>query len=84
MNYSWAFDYSLFIVLLHLRQNGYTPLHLAAAQGHKEVIKALLEFEAQVDDQDQVGDYDYDSTAAAVDDDDDDGDIGDCENLIDV
>lgn len=36
-------------------QNGCTALHLAAMQGHKDAVEALLECDSQPNAQDKVG-----------------------------
>ena len=42
------------IIVFHHLQNGATPLHLSAMNGHEEVVDVLLRAEAQVNDQTKV------------------------------
>ena len=41
--------------MVHFAQNGWTPLYLAAFNGHEGVVRLLLDSKAAVDIADKVG-----------------------------
>ena len=49
--------YILIVSLLFIQLNGQTALHLAAAEGEVDVVRLLIEAEAEVDTQTKVNVY---------------------------